>query len=147
MEKRTFEVSHEGLGSRIERIYDHLPISWTSNFNPPVLETRGRGCANPRAFSANVSGLRWKIESSTVVELLLNRLPGFEDGLTSGLEGPVEGGQELEGIVSKDSGLSLRGNVGMDLDALYSHECSSVYDEMVVVSVETRGRETSTRAL
>lgn len=91
----TFEVGHECLGSGIESIHDHLPIGRTCDFNPPVLEPRGRGGTDPRAFGADVGSLRWEIEFSTVIELLLNRLPGIEEGLAGGLEGPVQGGQEF----------------------------------------------------
>lgn len=128
-EERAFKVGHESLGPRIESIHDHLPIGWARDFYPPVLEARGGGCTDPRMFSADVSGFRRETEFSAIVELLLNGIPCFEEGLAGGLEGPVQGGQELEGIVCEDSCLSLWGSFRKDFNALCNHNNLSVYDE------------------
>lgn len=124
LDERAFEVGHEGLGPRIEGIHDHLSVGWASDLDPPVLETGGRGRAYPRTFSTDASGLRGEIEFATIIELFLNGLPGLEEGLTGGLEGPVEGGQELDGVVGKDLCLSLWSNGGEDMNAFYGHECA-----------------------
>ena len=129
LNKRTFEVGHEGFSAGVESIHDHLSVGWPSDLNPPVLETRGGWGTDPGLFSADICGLGWEIEFTTVVELLLHRLPGFEERLTGGIESPVEGGEELESIVSEDSFLSLWGNVGKDLNSLHSHKNLSEYDE------------------
>lgn len=89
LEEHAFEVGHEGLGPGIESIHDHLPIRRTGDFDPPVLETRAGGCTDPRTFGADVGGLRWEIEFSARVELLLDGLPSLEERLPSRLEGPV----------------------------------------------------------
>ena len=123
LDERTFEVGHEGLGPRVEGIHDHLSVSRASDLNPSILEARGGGCAYPRTFSTYASGLWGKVEFAAVIELLLNRLPGLEEGLTGRLEGPVEGGQEPDGVVGEYFCLSLRNNGGNDLNAFYSHEC------------------------
>lgn len=73
-----------------------------------------------------MGGLGGEVKFAPVVELLLNGLPGLEEGLTGGLEGPVEDCQKLDGIVSEYLCLSLRSNGGKNLDALYSHdECEA----------------------
>ena len=122
LNKRTFEVGHEGFSSRVEGIHDHLSIGRTSDLNPSVLEAWRRGCADPRTFCADVGGLWRELEFATAIELLLNGLPSLEEGLTCGVEGSVEDGQELDGIIGEYLCLSLQGNGGEDLDALYSHE-------------------------
>lgn len=131
-----FEVGHEGLSPGVEGIYDHLPIGRTGDLDPSVLETRGRGCADPRTFGADASGLGGEVEFAAIIELLLNGLSGLEEGLTRGVESSVEGSQELDGIVSQDLCLSLRGNGGKDLDAFYSHERVG---KVIVVGMSVRG--------
>lgn len=37
---RTLKVSHESLCSAVQSVDDHLPVSWTGNFDTSVLETR-----------------------------------------------------------------------------------------------------------
>lgn len=56
-----------------------------------------------------------------VVKLVLDGDPGLKEGLTSGLEGPVEGSQELEGTVGQNDCLSPWGDIGEDFDTLDSH--------------------------
>ena len=124
LDEHAFKVGHKGLSPGVEGIHDHLSIGRASDLDPPVLETRGRGCADPRTFCADVGGLWGEIEFPAAIELLLNGLPGLEEGLTRGLEGSVEDGQELDGVVGEYLCLSLQGNGGKNLDALYSHECA-----------------------
>ena len=123
LNSRAFEVCHESFSPGVEGIHDHLSIGWASDLDPSVLETGGRGCADPRTFCTDMGTLRRELEFATAVELLLNGLPSFEEGLTGGVKGSVEDGQELDGIVGEYLGLSLRGNGGKDLDTLYNHEC------------------------
>ena len=123
LNERTFEVGHESFSPGIEGIHDHLSIGRASDLDPSVLEAGGRGCADPRTFCTDVGGLRRELEFATTIELLLNGLPGLEEGLTGGVEGSVEGGQERDSIVGEYFRLSLRGNGGKDLNALYNHEC------------------------
>lgn len=139
-EEHAFEVGHEGFCSRVEGVHDHLSVGRTCDLDPPVFETRGRGCTDPRVFSTNAGGLGREIEFAAIIELFLNGFSSLEEGLTSGLEGPVEGSQEFDGIVSEDSRLCLWGDFGEDVDAFYSHCCLSVRRE-IVDSRWTRQRE------
>ena len=77
LDERAFEISHEGFGPGVEGVHDHFSVSRAGNLDPSVLEARGRGCAHPRAFSADAGGLGGEVEFTAVVELLLNGLPGL----------------------------------------------------------------------
>lgn len=66
------EIGHERLGSRVQRIDDHLPVRRSRNFDPSVLEARTRRRASPRGSGSN--GLCLLEESElgvAAVELLL----------------------------------------------------------------------------
>ena len=136
LNERTFEVGHESFSPGIEGIHDHLSIGRASDLDPSVLEARGRGCADPRTFCTDVGGLRRELEFAPVIKLLLNGLSGLEEGLTGGVEGPVEDGQELDCIIGEYLRLSPWGNGGKDLDALYSHECVGRW---LLVEIKLRG--------
>lgn len=34
----TLEISHEGLGSRVQSVDDHLSISWSGDLNPDTCQ-------------------------------------------------------------------------------------------------------------
>ena len=129
---RTFEVGHERLRAAVQRVDDHLPICGAGDLDAPVLQARRGGRAEPGGVRADVRGLGEEVERLAGIEALLRGLAGDEEGLAGGLEGAVEGGDELERVLGEDLALCVRGLGGVDLHAL---------DHVGERAVEVRGSE------
>lgn len=127
----TLKVSHERLCSAVQSVDDHLPVCRTSDLYPPILEAGSRRGAYPRRVSANVCGLGVEVERNACIEPLLRDSACDEQALASGLESPVESGEELEGVLGEYLGLSLLSLFGKDLYA-GDHGCvcsvASIWD-------------------
>jgi hypothetical protein len=100
--KVTFEISHKRFGPTVERINNHFTVSGSCNLHSAVFQPRTRDRTCPRRFVANSSGLRGEVKRDTGVETTLCVVSGVEEALSSRLESPVKGREELEGTVSKD---------------------------------------------
>ncbi len=101
----TFEISHKGLGSAVQSIDDHLPVSRTSDLNASVLQAWCGGCTVPRRLSANVGGLSWEVECDARVKAALGVLASNEKALAGCLECAMKGGEELERAVCEELSL------------------------------------------
>lgn len=62
-------------------------------------------------------GLRREVERLAGIEALLSGLTCNEEALAGGLEGPVEGGEVLEGVLGEDLCLRLLGQLCVDLNS------------------------------
>jgi hypothetical protein len=77
--KHTLEVGHEGLGTTVQGIDDHLAVSGAGDFDPAIFQAGRRWCADPGGISADVAGLRGKVELLPRVETLLDGMAGVEE--------------------------------------------------------------------
>ena len=113
----TLKVGHESLCAAVQSVDDHLSVRGTSDLYPPVLEAwRGRR-TDPGRVCTDVSGLGGKVERDARVEALLGDGASSKKSQARRVEGAVEGGEELEGVLGKDLGLGLLGLLGEDLHA------------------------------
>ena len=136
---RTFKVSHKRLRAAVERVDDHLALRGAGDLDAPVLEAgAGRG-TEPGGVGADVLGLSREVERLAGIEALLCGLAGDEEALAGGLEGPVEGSDELECVLGEDLRLRILCLGRVDLDAL-DHGGSTRMYGVVWGGVDERGR-------
>ncbi len=107
----TFEIRHERLGTTVERVDNHLAVSWAGDFYPSVLETGSWWSTVPRRLSAYMRSFGREIERNASIVCALGILASDEERLPGGLEGTVESSEELESLLGKDNGLGLFGGL------------------------------------
>ena len=98
----TLEISHVGPDIRVQCVDDHLPVGRTSDLDTTVNQTRSRGSTLPSVILPDVLGLRQEVEQVALVNLGLTVNPALEESLASGVEGPVEDGEESTSILGED---------------------------------------------
>ena len=103
----TFKVGHEGLGTAVQGVDNHLPVGGASDFDETVLETRGGLDTVPRWLVADGGCLWEEVEWDTRVVTALGILAGVEEGTAGRFKGAVEGGEELEGVLGENLGLCV----------------------------------------
>jgi len=113
----TFKVGHEGLGTAIQSVDDHLPVSGAGDFDATVLETRGGLDAMPRGLVAYGGCLWEEVERNARVVAALGIFASVEKRLAGGFEGSVESSEELESVLCEKLGLCFCSSLGVDLYA------------------------------
>lgn len=127
--ERTLKVGHEGLGTAVQGIDDHLAVGRTGDFDPAIFQAGRRWRAHPGGISADMCGLRREVELLPRVETLLDGMTSVKElqarKTTSGLsslrtkssgsglthreprrvECPVESSEECEGRFGENLGL------------------------------------------
>src|SRR5271163_1567007 len=71
---RIFEVGHENIRTRVQRVDDHLAVDGARNLYPPVEQIFGNRGDFPIGL-ADFGSLWQEIRQLPVVDSLLNRLP------------------------------------------------------------------------
>jgi hypothetical protein len=106
--KLTFKVCHEGLGSRTQSVDDHLSIRGSSNFYPPIFQTRSWWSTPPSNILPDLLGRVQEVQVFAGVELGLNFVSVGEKLFTGSVECSMKDRQEFECFGSKDFGSSFR---------------------------------------
>src|SRR5579863_6043119 len=92
---RVLKVGHEPVGARVERIDHQLPIGWTRDLDPALLQL-GRDGGYPPVGLPDRSGLGQEIEPLAGVESLAPPRAGFEQIPPASAELALELGDELQ---------------------------------------------------
>jgi len=100
--RRTLKIGHVCPHIRIQCIYHHLPISWAGDLHPSIDQPRGGLRPNPSLILPDMLGLWKEVGEAALVELSLPDDPTLEKVLASGIERPVEEGEEGNGILAQD---------------------------------------------
>ena len=100
--EHTLEISHVGPDIRVQCVHDHLPVGRTSDLDTTVNQTGSRGSTLPSVILPDVLGFRQEVEQVALVNLGLTVNPALEESLASGVEGPVEDGEESTSILGED---------------------------------------------
>src|SRR5260221_1776224 len=82
---RVLEVSHENVGSRVQRVDDHLAIDRPGNFHAAIAQVFGYRRNVPIALPDS-SRLRQKVRKLAVIDVLLHGSPPRQQFLPPGLE-------------------------------------------------------------
>ena len=102
---RTFEIGHEGLGSAVQSVDDHFPISGASDLHSSILQARSGWGALPRWLLTYGFGLRREIEDQ--------RCRGLR--IACGLHSPHRDDQPMQAVAPIDIVVLLEGvNFGQE---------------------------------
>ena len=77
--ERTLEVGHEGLGTTVQGIDDHLAVRGTRDFDPAIFQAGSRWRTYPGGINADVCGLGKEVELFPRVETLLDGMAGVDE--------------------------------------------------------------------
>jgi hypothetical protein len=113
----TLKISHEGFGTAIQGVDDHLPIGWTGDFDASVLQARSRWGTMPGRLSTDVGRLRGEVEGYPSIEACLSCLTGGEKTLACRVERLVKGSQKPKGTLGENFCLRLGSNSRVDFYA------------------------------
>jgi hypothetical protein len=108
----------------------HLPIDRARDFHTSVLESGSGTGSAPGVIVADVLCLGEKVEEDTSIELLLSQLAAFQEMLAGGIEGAVEGSEEVEGLGSQQR-LRFRGDGAEDFNASDWRHCTNHQNPIV----------------
>src|SRR5260221_4748799 len=103
---RVLEVSYENVGSRVQRVDDHLAIDRPGNFHAAIAQVFGYRRNVPIALPDS-SRLRQKVRKLAVIDVLLHGSPPRQQFLPPGLETSRKFRQEGAGFRGKNARLHL----------------------------------------
>ena len=113
-----FQIGHEHIGARIQRVDDHLAIHWSRDFRPPIHEVARNGRDSPLG-GANVRGLWQKIGKLAGIDELLPCRTLREQLQAPCIELAVQRGDKSDGFRGQNRGV-LGGHGGIDHN-IFSH--------------------------
>ena len=111
-----FEVRHEHVGARIQRVDDHLAVDGPRDLDPAVAKVFRDRCDLPGS-PAQLGSLLEKVRSPAGIELLLNLTPLLEKRVSAPAELAFQPGQEDQCLRVEDV-LDAFGKGGEHLKAL-----------------------------
>ena len=103
---RVLEVGHENVGSRVQRVDDHLAIDWPGNFHAAIAQIPRYRSHSPIALP-DFSRPRQKVRKLAVIDVLLHGSPPRQQFLPLRLECGRKFRQEGLGFRGKNAGLHL----------------------------------------
>ena len=98
----TFKISHVAADIRVEGIHNHLPIRRPRNLDPAIDQAGRRPGAAPMGVIPDGLRLGQKVGPLAGIPALLAELALVEELPARGLKGPVQDGEELEGVWGED---------------------------------------------
>src|SRR5579871_536335 len=96
-----FEIGHEDLRARVQRVDDHFPIRWAGDFDAAVHQVGGAGRDLPRS-GTDLGSLGRKSGLLALVDLMLPGLTRLQQSPPSGLELRGQFDEELDSLGCKN---------------------------------------------
>ncbi len=111
---RVFEVRHEDVRARVQRVDDHLAIDGAGDLDTPIAQVVRNRRDGPLAL-ADLARLRQKVRQLARVEPRLARFPRRQQLQPARIEFFLQRGDEAERIIRQDL-VPLRPNLGQNID-------------------------------